>query len=790
MHTRSILAALAGVLAVLPARSCGPDFPEAIFVRHYDPDGPYAKYAAGHLGVLQSEYRTRHLMLAYDWLSGRALTPEEQKQAIAADAVFTKDKDSTTTVPASDAVDDPADDWFRLRAGFKALPADVPASGSPSMHPSPGDPYSSYDNCLDDAYTTAARTLRARIASYGATNPEVVDWVRGQDAVFSNCANAGATPQPAANASLWLKQDRAYQIAATEFYRASFADALAHFRSIAADNASPWSTTARYLEARTLIRQATVPNSEEARIGNDPNKSPAVSQFEINLKLARTELLAMRSEPRMASRRGAIDDLLDFVNLRLDPEHQAVVLAARLHDPHTRRFGQALVDLSWIRANRSPEAAYPLYDLHDRTPQAVASTRAHDRATHANATEIIDWMDSVGNSPVKGAPPAIARWRETHSMPWLVAAMMHTQPGDPGTPELIAAAEKVAPGDPGYATVTYHRLRLMPADSARAALLAVEPAILKDNGPSTHNLFAALDARTAPTLEAFLAQAARLPAAETSWGEEEDEVASDKPVDQPCGPGLREESMFLPEAANVLNTRLPLSVLAEAAESRTLPPHLRFQVIQATWARAILLDRPEIARRMSPLLIACRATWKPVLDAYDHAATADARHAAGLLALMRFASTEPSVRAGEPRRSGFASYDMYRQNWWCSTVPPLDGTVDFGSDWERRDAGKKAPPDVPAPPFLTAEQQTEAAQELSALRKIPNAANYFAAEALAWQKSHPRDPRTPELLGEATRVLRNSCRVDSTTALSQQLFETLHKSYPQSEWAKRYSTWE
>ena len=73
---------------------------------------------------------------------------------------------------------------------------------------------------------------------------------------------------------------------------------------------------------------------------------------------------------------------------------------------------------------------------------------------------------------------------------------------------------------------------------------------------------------------------------------------------------------------------------------------------------------------------------------------------------------------------------------------------------------------------------------------------------------HPQDPRTPDLLGEADRALRNSCRTevaeDSKTGkptgdpndpnltpnLARALFLALHTHYPQSPWTKRYTSWE
>ena len=58
---------------VIPANSCGPFFPDAIFVEDSMPDGPYAAYARGEIGIPQPGYRVEDLVIAYDWLNGHGL---------------------------------------------------------------------------------------------------------------------------------------------------------------------------------------------------------------------------------------------------------------------------------------------------------------------------------------------------------------------------------------------------------------------------------------------------------------------------------------------------------------------------------------------------------------------------------------------------------------------------------------------------------------------------------------------------------------------------------------------
>ena len=54
----------------IPGNSCGPFFPDAVFVQNSMPDGPYAAYAKGEIGIPQPGYRVLDLVVAYDWLNG------------------------------------------------------------------------------------------------------------------------------------------------------------------------------------------------------------------------------------------------------------------------------------------------------------------------------------------------------------------------------------------------------------------------------------------------------------------------------------------------------------------------------------------------------------------------------------------------------------------------------------------------------------------------------------------------------------------------------------------------
>jgi hypothetical protein len=832
--TKHLLAALAFITCALPARSCSPDFPFAVFVLPNGPGGNYLDYAKGRLGVPQPGYRTRHLVIAFDYLTHHPLPPQAQDDAVDVNDQFlnpwTADQDTHQPGTPSGF-----NTWISTRATLGPVDGYTPDTHLATDRYVPGGQYDGFTNCLDDAFATAARTLSTLSKTYGPKDPAVLNWTRGQDAVFSNCGDGKAPqyfgpgnpppPPPAphppaavpANAPLWLQQDRAYQLAAAHFYALDFDAAIASFRAIAADQASPWAAISRYLIARSLIRKATLSDDQlNYPQGTPAQQAAAKTQFLSTLGQAQKELLAMRSDPRMASLQNPVDDLLNYVNLRLQPEAQAVVLAQRLQNPGTGDFAQSLIDLTWLRTNRTDATLPP--PAHGPEP---------------DPSGMIAWIDDITNldqapnpfsgeaNPHTSADVAHAtadilhHWQTTHAAVWLVPALMVAKPADASTPDLLRAAADIPATDPAYIAVTYHRLRLQPHDaSTRDQLLALLPSIRQHQTPSTLNLFLALDATSAPTLETWLATAARLPADET-YGDPSDTIDTDStpatPTFDVCGTKITPHSteLFDADAANAFNRDLPLRLLADSAESSILPANLRYQVAQAALVRAILLDRPAIAQRMTPLLVHCRAAWAPVLAAYNASSTPDERKVNGLLALMRFASTEPSVRSGEERRMGFATYDEFRQNWWCSTVPQPGGTVDDYAPNANAIPRPALPGQTfPKPLFLTAADTAEAAAEVAALEQIPSASQYLATQALDWYKLHPRDPHTPDILGEADRVIRNACRKDPpfdpqtgrqtvdphdptlTANLAHAIYDALHKDYPQSSWAKRYTSWE
>jgi len=827
---RIFLAMLVVILFVQSGLGCSHEGSSAVFTQVFGPDQPYASYAKGRLGVIGREYRIRNIVVAYDTLSGRGLTPAEQKAAESADRYYNPEGYASPNNP--NVSDDPTQ-----KSGIETW-HDTTGGSYSVEHKVPGQDYETFTNCLNDAFAHAAETLTELRAKYGkpgaADPPDIQDWIAGQQAVFSNCSDGSSRefqyphpppplpatmPKPApANAPLWLHQDRGYQLAAAQFYALDYDAALAGFRAIAGDKSSPWAPLARYIVARVLIRMATLPAQPVA-----PNLSPEAAQRAAEdrdkaaLALyaqARDQLQGILRDPAMKALHPQSEHLLDFVMLRLDPRAQAEELARRLSAPVPPRaadsdYKQNVIDLGYAYTSL-PQVAWP---------QVIAKGKT---AALKPRSPLLRWIDDLyganyGDSGLIGLSlayqrastdaerfqDALAAWRETHGAQWLVAALTIARPGDDGVHELIDAAMAVAPTSPAYPSVTYHRLRLAAwasrsTSTSYAEVTALLPGIERTQSRSTFNLFLDAQASLAPTLDAFLKSSTSIPASYTDVdGFEDGSPNPDYPIDTKvtlCGVDVYAPNAlhFDESVATVYNQRMPLSRLLQAALSPSLPPNLRFQLAHMAWTRALLLDAPETARALAPYLAQCQPAFKTWLDQYAAAKTSDERHVLGLLAMMRFTSTEPMVRVGGER--DFAAYDDFRGNWWVDerfteAQNPIEAKKPrlFSQPIVPRDGSPEAQPE---PPFLTAADSAAADREIAALEKIGYASDYFAHEALDWVKSHPTDPNDADVLGFAMRVVRNAGRDEATRELNHQLFDTLHRSFPKSEWAIRYTTWE
>jgi hypothetical protein len=248
------------ILVVFPrwAETCLPEFPQVVFSRPSGPDKPMSKFAAGQIGIPLPTWRRAFLVVAYRYLDENPLSAAEQRSLLN----FFDNNGVREQSPADDAVKR----WLAERAKHQEDPGPKVA-----VFRNGYSPYSGFLNCPAPAFENAVITLHTRARQFGPHSAELREWISGQDEVFHNCHEGTSTPKVLpTNANALLRADRAYQIAAANFYSLQLPEALAEFDAISKDTSSPWQQIAAYMAARTMIREAWVKRVLGPVIGSTP----------------------------------------------------------------------------------------------------------------------------------------------------------------------------------------------------------------------------------------------------------------------------------------------------------------------------------------------------------------------------------------------------------------------------------------------------------------------------------------------------------------------------------------
>jgi hypothetical protein len=739
-----------------PALSCGPFSARAVFTYDKHPDLPLARFAAGELGVLEPTYARSYLVVAYRYFTGAALDKEEQKAALALwDERLSHYWEN-----------DDSEKWAKAWLEALGKVTGTTAQAKPEVYRSEDrkDFYVNYLNCPQDAFRNAADTLNKLIAKYGASSAEAKDFAATQQRVFAVCSEGKEIPEAAApSASPTIKANRAYQIAAANFYAGNFDAAGKMFGAIAADGSSPFRQIAPYLVARTLIRKATL-TTEQGKVDN-----AALAQAQSQLE----KILADKNQSALhQSARG----LLNFVRFRLDPASRLQELAGGLIKKNAgANLKQDLTDYTRLLDQFTGEAE----DSEKERTFAGLPKVGRD-------ADLTDWVLTFQVQDADALNYSLQKWEKTGATQWLVAALAKINADHPKSAALVEAAAKNRPASPASASIAYHLNRLMiesnRKDEARRRLDALLASSGSSLPPSALNRFLSLRMRVATGLDDFLKRSERVPSGVTY-----DEDGRELPMDKDEAPDEVKKSPRVglswdEDATKVLNEMMPLSVLKEAALNKTLHMHLRRDLAIAVWARAALLDDEATALVLVPAVESLAPELKEHLDAYVAAQDKAAKKFAAVYLMLKFPGTRPAVDSSMGRSTGLGEIESYRDNWWCEYVRAAspDDTVVKKADTKNK---------IVAPDFLTAAQKGAATAEWNRLAALGTAPNYFCAQAVKWAGLKPDDPRAPEALHLAVRATRYGCTDKQTGTFSKQAYDTLHRKYPKSEWAQKTKYW-
>lgn len=304
----------------IPVKACGPETLDPIFIFTNSPDIPFAEFVKGKIGILQASLGRKTLVIAHRYLNGGSFTEDEQRGLVEALKGKAPENDDNVAVKA----------WLAARKEIVGNDADTPTIYDDRRQSG----YDFFPNCTMNAFEVATQTLKDRVASYGAQDANVRNWLDAQDLVFKSCAEGANAPTVAAPGSpLWLQKDRDYQIAASYFYSLNFREARSHFQKISEDGDSVWQETAAYLVGRTIVRQASLTE-------NEIEKRSLYEQAEAYL----INNLARGDRFQDASKR-----LLGLVRFRLRPEERLQELSQILNTQNgNENIKQDLIDYTWL----------------------------------------------------------------------------------------------------------------------------------------------------------------------------------------------------------------------------------------------------------------------------------------------------------------------------------------------------------------------------------------------------------------------------------------------------------
>ncbi|MBK9155761.1 MAG: hypothetical protein IPM25_16405 [Chloracidobacterium sp.] len=749
-----------------PALACGPFIMDVVFSLKRHPELPLDRYLNGETGIVPNSFRPMSLILFYRELNGLSLTAAEKvqaKNAMQNKIFYLAGPEDPKKLVDLDTPQQPAEDiWRQARAKVTGEKVEFDKDRRSG--------YVSYINCLPDSFRNAAKTLESRISAHGLGD-HTKEWLKGQDAVFANCGGDSPLPAEFNDGPAWLRHDRAYQIAAALLYREKNAEARAAFEKIAADASSPWKNTARFVAARTYIRESSL-------IGEDrePDSDPAADENRRRLlQKAVDSFAAIIADPSMSEFHASAARMTGLAKFRATPQERRLELSRSLSSGSDNpNFYNDFVDLAmlldrargmaeevgWKREQKEAEVAGREYNYN-------YVQKLQDVPAEFRTDPLSDWLLTYHSTD--GFDHSYNKWKETSSLHWFVAAIAKAEASAPATAELLAEADKIAADSRAYHTVRFHQIRLL-LDSGKIGPAKTKFDELGDIARlplSTQNSFLAQRAVFSSDLNEYLRYAQRKPAMFT-WDSYESEEPAEPEGD--LAP-WKSRVMFDADGALFLNEKVPLSVLKQAAVSPSLPAHLKRMVAIAAWTRAFVLKNAAVEREMAPVVRGLIKQDMPEFSRYFAASGTANREAAALTAILRNPVVQPYVETGYGREDSEPTViDSIRGNWWCVEDHAAKSGINF-------------------PSFLSAEQTAAAEREKAQLKALGESATMLTRRALDFAAANPRHRQTPEILHLAVRSTRYGCTDDDTGANSKRAFDLLHRRYANSVWTRRTPYW-
>jgi hypothetical protein len=706
--------------------SCAIGPPEPVFVNHQVPPNR-REFLDGKLGILRPSFEPRHLLAAFRILAGAPLTKTEK------DSLYVNQRD------VGISYEYPLADWAAAREAVAR------AGRAPNINQyralRRNGLIQDFENCKKDAFSTAKATLDELSEAWGKDDPKLIEWVRAQGQVFSNCssttANIPAEPKPAVDPL--FAAHRRYQIAAALFYAGQHRKAADAFDSIAKDDSSPWREFAPYLAGRALLRAGLLDGDIDA--------------FQEGEK----RLLAIIDDSELEDWHEPARQLVELWRIRVEPLKRVDELSKQLMTPRTEDISQRVIDL--------------LYLVRTRAYGGGLSWSKAETTELEKSSELAAWLLSMSSRPPPDAGErALEWWRKGHQPAWLISALING--ADDDVTELIAVAEGLRPGSREFESAAYYAtIRATKFGQYDRARKIADRALQQKLEITSQNSFREIRLRLARDFGEFLRFAGRR--ADPSLDLFEDhELAASPPFYR------RDDTIvFDSDGIDAFNIQLPLAMWLEASTSATLSAEMRLRISEAGWVRALVLGRSDEARNFMERIVALNPGATSVAANYLAAPDAKEAQFGAVYIALRTPGLAPSL--GGPAAS--APSLSHPRNYYTG------GAFYRYNPWTGHNSSRLSTNPLP---FLTAADRSVAGEEWSKISaSTPWDATYLLGETLEWSRLHPDDKRIPEALHRAVMASFFRRGGGDMGKYSKQAWEMLHRRFPNSEWTARTPYW-
>jgi hypothetical protein len=665
------------------------------------PTQDFKTFAKGNLGTLSPSYGGASLIAAWRVLNNRPLSDADIKtidDAGKADFAWVSNAEYEWEQARNKVLPD-----FESQHNFNA--------------DSPGY------RCHIDAFNHATAKLGELTKKYGVKNADVLEWTRGQVAVFANCDNGAAKDIPAdvtESAPVWLRHERAYQRAAAALYARDFDQARTLFAQIATDTESPWQPYAAYLVSRSYLEEAET--------------SPAyLGKFLFPQVQTTLDASLEGTGPEQQARAHALERRARF----------EAAPAAEL-----ARIENAISVQDWGDDTLQDIDDY-LYEIHldlynDRTNSKRGAVI--DVVPKGGMT---DWLytvqgakDAHGNEQGENFAGALAQWRSNPSPAWLIAALMSAKTIHDVPADMLSSATAVSDASPAFAAIQYNLLRLRDAylielHKKHPGALALDRALEVDTARLLTKEGRFFPGRDANLLHQLVAEHTTNACTflRESWMHAAEE-----------GGGAGGDG-FPSEFVDDLNRNLSLDNLAQLWACKGAAPEAHAVLTSELWVRAAMLGRQDIVKQVAPDFSAGHPKLRSDVDAYLDADTTNQPYRLARLLLDDQTLT--------------ATVDSWGGGW--SGVGSL-------TPWSAMD--DKMPP-VPGLLFQKSSDVQQAEQDLTQLRDMRNGVSWVGGIVLEHVRHHPFDFSNPGTLADVVTASKYA----QATPTSKEAFRLLHHWY-------------